>query len=181
MKRYVALLRGINVGGNNLIKMPALKASFEQQGFTDVATYIQSGNVVFNARSSRGLEKRIETALSDEFGYAARVTVRDEKQLREVIKRAPKGFGSKPDKFRYDVLFVFSPCSADEVMKFVELKDGVDTADAGDGVIYHSRLIAKATSSRLRKIIALPIYKDLTIRNWKTTSALLALMRGTEA
>jgi uncharacterized protein (DUF1697 family) len=172
MARYVALLRGINVGGNNLIKMPALRESFERQGFTDVATYIQSGNVVFSSRASRGLEKRIETVLSEEFGYAARVTVRDEKQLRTIIEKAPKGFGSKPDTFRYDVLFVFSPRSAAEVMELVELKDGVDTAHAGNGVVYHSRLIAKATSSRLRKIIALPIYKELTIRNWKTTSAL---------
>jgi uncharacterized protein (DUF1697 family) len=49
MATYVALLRGINVGGNNIIKMTALKACFEAQGFTDVATYIQSGNVVFGA------------------------------------------------------------------------------------------------------------------------------------
>jgi uncharacterized protein (DUF1697 family) len=180
MNRYVALLRGINVGGNNLIKMPALKASFEKQGFAEVATYIQSGNVVFSSRTSRGLEKRIEASLSEEFGYAARVTVRDEKQLRTIIEKAPKGFGSKPDKFRYDVLFVFSPRSAAEVMKLVELKEGVDTADAGNGVVYHSRLIAKATSSRLRKIIALPIYKELTIRNWKTTSALHQLAQRKE-
>ena len=52
MPRYVALLRGINVGGNNLIKMTALKACFEEQGFADVVTYIQSGNVLFDARAS---------------------------------------------------------------------------------------------------------------------------------
>jgi len=177
MARYVALLRGINVGGNNLIKMPALKASFEQQGFTEVVTYIQSGNVVFNSRSARGLEKRIETALSGEFGYAARVTVRNEKQLRAIIEKAPRGFGSKPDTFRYDVFFVFSPRKAAEVVNCFELREGVDTAVAGNGVVYHSRLIAKATHSRITKLIAQPIYKELTIRNWKTTRALHELTR----
>ena len=61
MNVYVALLRGINVGGNNLIRMPALKACFEAQGFGEVATYIQSGNVLFTARRAgrRGLTRRL--------------------------------------------------------------------------------------------------------------------------
>lgn len=178
MTRYVALLRGINVGGNNLIKMPALCASFERQGFTEVSSYIQSGNVAFTGGARRGLEKRIEAALSADFGYPARVTLRDADQLAAVVANAPKGFGSKPEKYRYDVLFVFSPRSAADVMECIELRAGVDTADAGEGVVYHSRLMARATQSKLGKIIGQPIYKDLTIRNWKTTSALLELVRG---
>src|SRR5438552_14543588 len=65
MARYVALLRGINVGGNNLIKMGALKACFEKQGFGDVATYIASGNVLFSesAAGAAKLAAGIEAAL----------------------------------------------------------------------------------------------------------------------
>ena len=61
MPRYVALLRGINVGGKNLIRMPALKAAFEAAGFEDVSTYIQSGNVLFSSpsRSARRLTEEI--------------------------------------------------------------------------------------------------------------------------
>jgi uncharacterized protein (DUF1697 family) len=68
---YVALLRGINVGGNNLIKMPTLKACFEGEGFRDVATYIQSGNVLFTAgrADQRALTGQIEKALSGMFAY----------------------------------------------------------------------------------------------------------------
>ena len=78
MPRYVALLRGINVGGKNLIKMPALKACFEENSFEDVVTYIQSGNVLFASPETRaaGLAQRLEVMLSESFGYEATVIVR---------------------------------------------------------------------------------------------------------
>lgn len=83
MSQYVALLRGINVGGQNLIKMTDLKACFEAQGFRDISTYIQSGNVLFtSADSGRGaLTLRIEQALVAAFKYRASVVLRSRKQL----------------------------------------------------------------------------------------------------
>ena len=104
---YVALLRGINVGGSNLIRMPALKACFEAEGHRDVATYIQSGNVLFTAdRSSQaGLTAQIEKALSKTFAYESRVVVRSFEQMRTIVDRAPKGFGGRPSVYRYDVVF----------------------------------------------------------------------------
>jgi uncharacterized protein (DUF1697 family) len=65
--RYIALLRGINVGGNTLIKMPDLKVCFESLGFTDVVTYIQSGNVVFSTRNDNAEEitQLIESGLKN--------------------------------------------------------------------------------------------------------------------
>jgi hypothetical protein len=93
---YVALLRGINVGGKNLIRMPALKAAFEDEGFEDVATYIQSGNVVFAAPAARAtdLTHRIESMLAEAFDYVPTVVVRSHKQLRATVDGAPKGFGT---------------------------------------------------------------------------------------
>src|ERR1044071_1659805 len=98
MNQYVALLRGINVGGNNLIKMTALKACFEKQGLSDVSTYIQSGNVVFtaDAAGAAALVTRIERALGVAFDYQASVVLRTRKQMQEVVARAPKGFGTEP-------------------------------------------------------------------------------------
>src|SRR5690242_21732941 len=96
MARYVALLRGINVGGKNLIGMPALKAFFEAQGFTDVATYIQSGNVLFTSGGrSAALADRLEVELSRGFGYPATVVLRSREQLRKIIEGAPAGFRSE--------------------------------------------------------------------------------------
>jgi len=172
------LLRGINVGGGNIIRMTDLKACFEGIGCADVATYIQSGNVVFRSKEKdpARLAARMERALSARFAYAARAVVLDHKQLAYVVLRAPAGFGKQPAKYRYDVMFLRSPVTATEVMKSISLKEGVDNATKGKGVLYFSRLISKATQSHLHRIIALPVYQQMTIRNWNTTTKLLALM-----
>jgi uncharacterized protein (DUF1697 family) len=179
-KQYLALLRGINVGGNNIIRMTRLKACLEKMGLNDVLTYIQSGNVLFS--SSEGnidrLTTKIERVLSKEFKYDARVVVVSCDTLRVAAKRAPGGFGKNPAKYRYDVVFLKEPLTADEAMKSVKVKDGVDAAYKGKGIIYFSRLIRKAAQSQLSRIIGLPIYQNMTIRNWNTATKLLALMEA---
>src|SRR5262245_30079971 len=96
---YLALLRGINVGGHNIIKMTDLKACFGDSGCTDVATYIQSGNVLFRSkeRDVAKLVSKTEGALSERFGYTSRIVVLTDKQLMQIVERAPDGFGTKPD------------------------------------------------------------------------------------
>ena len=178
MPSYVALLRGINVGGKNLIRMPALKACFEANGFDDVATYIQSGNVLFGSSETRASElaDRIEDVLGQEFGYAATVVVRNRTQMRAIVGRAPKRFGAEPAKYRYDVIFLKEPLTAKTAITSVPTKPGVDEAHAGSGVLYFSRLTSKATQSRLSRIVSSPIYPSVTIRNWNTTTKLLRMM-----
>jgi uncharacterized protein (DUF1697 family) len=175
---YVALLRGINVGGKNLIGMPALKACFEGHGFADVATYIQSGNVLFQSPEDNfeRLTSDIEKLLSGEFSYESRVVVVSHDQLKAAVESAPKGFGTNPAEYRYDVLFLKAPLTAEEAMKSSSSREGVDEVFPGNGVIYFSRLIARATQSYLSRIVGLPVYQKMTIRNWNTTTKLLALM-----
>jgi uncharacterized protein (DUF1697 family) len=175
--RCVALLRGVNVGGKNVMRMAALKACFEADGFRDVATFIQSGNVLFEASgSSAALTKRIEKILSGTFGYEASVVLVSALQLRRIVEAAPAGFGSRPDRYRYDVLFLKPPLKSSTAIRDVPLKDGVDTAAAGPGVIYCSRLISRATQSRIGRIVGTPVYRSLTIRNWNTTTKLLRML-----
>ena len=180
---YVALLRGINVGGRNTIKMTELKASFEAMGFAAVATYIQSGNVLFRTSRSDGVElsAEIEDALTRSFGFDLRIVVVSGRQLAATVARAPEGFGEAPDKFRYDVIFLRKPLRSAEALEGWNPKPGVDTVHAGSGVIYVSRLTSKAAQSRLTKIIQLPTYQNMTIRNWNTTTKLLALMTMDDA
>jgi uncharacterized protein (DUF1697 family) len=175
---YVALLRGINVGGANLIPMTALRAAFEALDLVDVGTFIASGNVLFRSgpTDARALASRIEAALSKEFGYAATVVLRSRAQMRTIVRRAPDGFGESPQVYRYDVVFVKEPLVPRQVVTTIRTRDGVDTADAGASVIYFSRLIARASQSHLPKLIAMPVYKQLTIRNWNTTTKLAALL-----
>ena len=96
--------------------------------------------------------------------------------MRQVVARAPKGFGTQPEKYRYDVIFLKAPLTAPVALKSVATAPGVDEAHAGPGVLYFSRLISEATRSRLSKIVSSPIYKSVTIRNWNTTTKLLRMM-----
>ena len=179
MTTYVALLRGINVGGKNLIRMPALKACFEENGFEDVSTYIQSGNVLFST-SGRAAEltDRIEAMLAEAFDYVPTVVVRSQRQMQGVVAGAPKGFGTQPAKYRYDAIFLKEPLSAKTALEAVPTNPAVDAAHAGTGVLYFSRLTAKATASRLNRVVSSPIYASVTIRNWNTTTKLLSLMEA---
>jgi uncharacterized protein (DUF1697 family) len=178
--RYVALLRGINVGGRNPIRMTALRSCFLDHGFADVSTYIQSGNVVFSARREArpALVARIERMLAESFVYEASVVVKSAREMRTVVTGAPERFGTDPSRYRYDVLFLKPPLTARSAIHEVPIKDGVDEAAAGNGVLYFSRLTSRATQSRLSRIAAMPIYRNLTIRNWNTTTRLADLVVG---
>ncbi len=174
---YLALLRGVNVGGKNLVRMADLRAAFEELGFADVATYIASGNVLFRAPRQRReeLAARLESELTRRFGIELKVVLLTDAQLRAVVEGAPRGFGA--ESHLCDVLFVRKPLTAKKAFGLLELKEGVDRAWPGKGVVYFSRLASKASSSRLSKFVALPEYKNTTIRSWSTTTKLLALMR----
>lgn len=180
--KYVALIRGINVGGNHLIKMADLKACFDAQGLKDVATYIQSGNVVFSAAAKPAdIARRLEGALHATFDCRTKVVLRSQKEMAAIVGRAPTGFGKQPDKYRYDVIFLNAPLTAEAALAQVPTREGVDEARAGVGVLYFSRLVSKAAQSKLSRVASLPIYKEMTIRNWRTTTTLLQMMDAASA
>jgi len=177
--QYLALLRGINVGGGNIIRMTNLKACFQASKLENVATYIQSGNVLFETVETdpAKLAGKLEKALSKTFSpYPARIVLCSHAKLRQIVRKAPEGFGRQPQKYRYDVIYLKEPPTASEAVKCVAIKPGVDAAFVGPEVLYFSRLTARASQSHLPRIIGLPVYQAMTIRNWNTTSKLLALM-----
>jgi uncharacterized protein (DUF1697 family) len=175
---YLALLRGINVGGNNPVPMADLRACVEDIGGKEVATYIQSGNVLFDGGriGAETWTTRLEGALTDRFGYTATVVVVSHADLESVVKGAPKGFGSDPERYRSDVLFLMPPLTAGEVLELLTPREGVDTAAGGPGVVYFERITALATKSRLSKVVSMPFYPRITIRNWRTTTTLLRML-----
>lgn len=180
--RHVALLRGINVGGRNPVPMADLRATFEGAGFGEVGTYIQSGNVLFTSDAPRAeLESTIEAAVEQRFGIPLVVVVRSHRQLRNVVARAPDGFGQEPGTHHSDVVFLKEPLTARRAMGVVELRDGVDRAWPGPGVVYFARLSARRTQSRMSRIVGTSEYRRMTIRNWATTTKLLALLDAAQA
>lgn len=173
--RHVALLRGINVGGNNVIPMADLRGAFADLGFIDVLTYIASGNVVFSA-AQRPSRDDVEAMLSRRFRYQAKIVLLTAAQLRRALADAPRGFGAEPSRFRYDVLFARAPVKAARVLPQLSVKAGVDEVSAGAHALYFRRLIAKASQSHLMKLMSLPVYRDLTVRTWNTAVALGSLV-----
>ena len=175
--RYVALLRGINVGGRNKVPMADLREVFETAGHAEVSTYIQSGNVLFRSPTAGPvLEREIEAHLEQRFGLPLVVVVRSLRQLRTVVKKAPAGFGTEPDTFHSDVIFLRAPLTGTQAMTVVKLRDGVDEAWSANGVLYFQRLSTQRTKSRMGQIVGTPEYKQMTIRSWRTTTKLLELL-----
>lgn len=168
--RYIALLRGINVGGRNVIPMKELKALFEQCGFSDVEIYIQSGNVMFSCgvSDSSKIRKKIEINLKKYSGADIPVVLLTAEQLSNVVTNAPAWFGAEPEKYRYDVAFLDPEIDAGTLLPKIPLREGVDCAAAGNSVLYFSKMIEKATQSRLPKMISLPEYRLMTVRNRNT-------------
>jgi uncharacterized protein (DUF1697 family) len=176
-KQYVALLRGINVGGKNPVPMAKLRSTMEAAGYERVRTYIQSGNVLFETdRPAKELESHIEAALEQAFATALVVVVRSEQQLRKVVAKAPEGFGSRADEHHSDAVFLKAPLTSAQAMRVVQLRDGVDAAWPGTGVVYFQRLSARRTQSRMSKIVGTPEYQRMTIRSWSTTRKLVDLL-----
>ncbi len=171
----MALLRGINVGGRNLVSMADLRSAFSAAGFDGVSTYIQSGNVIFSATPSSDLAAAIEAMLAERLDLGVVVVVRTADELRDVLTRAPEGFGTRPDTYYSDVVFLRAPLTSSRVMDLVRPREGVDMAWAGDGVVYFQRLGARRSQSRLSTLASTPEYQQMTIRSWSTTTRLSEL------
>lgn len=180
--QYVVLLRGINVGGRNTVPMPALREQLAARAggrYSDVRSYIQSGNLLL--RSDLGPDEvaaHVERTLPSAFpldSSLVRVLVLGEDAYRHVVEQAPPGFGSDPDTYRYDVGFYLG-ATRDEVEPHLRAHPEVDQVTCGDLAFYHRRLAERASSSWLTRIVGTPVYASLTLRNWRTTTTLHAML-----
>lgn len=177
---YLALLRGINVGGHNVIRMSDLRDAFEGMGFSDVATYIQSGNVLFRApsrNSAAALTTKIESDLSDQFGYHARVVLRSKRQYMEALKRAPATWGTDPTR-KHNALFTLPRIKPQTILAEAgPLVAELEEATCAPGVIFWSAS-AKSSRTAMMQVAKSPVYKDLTVRNHKTTFKLQQMLES---
>jgi uncharacterized protein (DUF1697 family) len=179
MTSYTILLRGINVGGKNKLSMATLKECLAETGFSDVATYINSGNVVLSSdRTATQIKSDIETLLPKKFKLDSeliKVLVLNKQQLQAVVDNKPNGFGESPDTYHSDIIFLID-FDVQEALTVFNPREGVDAIWPGEGVIYSQRLSEMRTKSRLGKIIGTVPYQSMTIRTWGTTVKLLALL-----
>ncbi|MFA5928876.1 MAG: DUF1697 domain-containing protein [Candidatus Margulisiibacteriota bacterium] len=177
MVTYVAFLRGINVGGNNLLKMDALRAEFSTAGFQSVTTYIQSGNVIFQSEipSKVAVEAKIEKMLSVRFKYKAKVLIRSRQDMGNIVAHFPKIF-SDP-KWKHNVILLSRAIDSKSILKKLEIKKDIEELSYYKGALFWSAKMDKITRSNMIKLSARPEYQEMTVRNVNTTRKMLELMR----
>ena len=117
MSRYIALLRGINISGKNKISMPDLKVSLTEKGFTDVKTYLNSGNVLFSDDDSNVVKiaERIRTIILETFHLEIPVFVISQDELKCLLSKAPFWWGSDSKDIYDNLIFAIAPNSIESV------------------------------------------------------------------
>ena len=175
---FVALLRGVNVGGNNMISMSALKKSFEALGFTDVVTYINSGNIIFKSKEAdaRKLESKIEKMLLKEYQLDSRVVLRSLSEMERIVKSLPKNWTTDRD-WRYNVIFLRHTIDSKDILSELELKKDIEEVVYCPGALFWSAQISELTRTNMLKLSSRKMYLDMTIRNQNTTRKLYELMK----
>jgi uncharacterized protein (DUF1697 family) len=176
---YVALLRGVNVGGTGKVAMPQLKAVFEAIGMSSVRTYINSGNVIFttDAADNARLTKVIEDAIEQRFGFAVRVLVRDVDEIRSVVEALPMDWAND-EATKCDVFFLWPEVDTPAVVERLDHDPDVDDVRYTPGAVIRRVDRKSAPRSRLTRVVSTPLYQQMTIRNCNTARKLLELMGG---
>ena len=176
---YVALLRGINVGGNNKIKMADLKRVFESLEFKNVKTYLHSGNIIFQApkESQTILALKIEAMIHSVFDLKILVLIKDQEDLASIIEALPVNWENNAT-MKSDVLFLWDGVDQKTLLEQIQPNPAIDTVKLVSGAILWTISRDELNKSRLKQIISLPLYKQITIRNVNTTRKIFELMNN---
>ncbi|MGE5380895.1 MAG: DUF1697 domain-containing protein, partial [Methylocystaceae bacterium] len=174
----IALLRGINVGGKNKVSMPELKELFEQNGFNDVMTYINSGNIIFssNETNDKKLKEKCEAFIASKFHFSIPVVIIAAADLMSALNHAPSWWDQDKDA-KHNAIFVMPPATVDEVFKEVgRIKPEYEKVDHYGRVIFWSAPVKTFSRTRWSKVVSSPVYGSITIRNANTAKKLLQLV-----
>lgn len=177
MKRYIAFLRAINVGGYRKIKMQGLRELFENMGYENVQTYIQSGNVVFDSDESDPIliSQSIEGMIKGEFGHVVPVIIRTPEYLGKLINNNPFE-GENKDPFRLYITYFLKTPSKEKQEELISLSSDIEKFDFVEGDLFS--LVNKKTDQKVNfsngfveKIIGIPG----TSRNWRTVNNMVEM------
>ena len=180
MPGYIAMLRGINVSGHKVIKMERLREAFESLGFRNVKTYLQSGNVVFEAgkNSPDTFSERIGKMIWRDFGFAVPVLLRTSKEMERIIHQNPffKKAGIDDSKLHVTFLSGAAPNTAEESLGALVVKPEQFHINAREIYLYcpngYGR--SKLSNTAIEQKLGL----GATTRNWKSVNALLAMAQS---
>lgn len=177
MKTWIALFRGINVGGNTLLPMKQLTALLEKAGCRDIKTYIQSGNVVFRSPMSDAsrMASRIRAAVSADRGFEPRVLVLDRIELQTAMDANPFRDAIAEPKSLHLFFLAEAPKNPD-----IEALSGIKSkseAFALKGRIFYLHTPEGFGTSKLAQRAERYLGVEATARNWRTVSAVFDLAK----
>lgn len=166
---YVAFLRGINVGGNSIVSMAAIKEALVAGGMSDVRTYINSGNVIFATRASdvARLTSRVEKALEQHTRMAIKVLLMDHKALRRLVDAIPRGWVDDKTMRTY-VLMLWKEIDDRGILERMQAKPGIDELKYTPGAVIWRVDRENVTKSSMSKLVGTPLYKKMTVRSANT-------------
>jgi uncharacterized protein (DUF1697 family) len=175
--KHVALLRGINVGGNNKIEMPRLKAAVEGLGYTDVRTYINSCDVVFEAGAvpASAVTTRLEQAIVQEWSLPIKVLLRSADQIAHLAVTLPNDWRND-QAHKCDVLFLWDDALRRDIRQELAAKEGIDELIFAPGEIIWRVARPDVTRSGLMKLVGTPLYALMTARTANTVRKLAAML-----
>jgi uncharacterized protein (DUF1697 family) len=177
MIKYIALLRGINVGGKNKVEMMKLKSVFENAGFDNVLTYINSGNVIFesNEKDVDTLILEIKKILRESFNFDIKVLIRNSCNIGRLAKKIP-GDWQNDSVQKTDVLFLWDDFDNKKSLSLIKQVAGIDNVLYISGAIVWNIKVKEWGKSGMNKFIASELYKNMTARNVNTVRKLADLM-----
>jgi uncharacterized protein (DUF1697 family) len=174
---YVALLRGINVGGNNKVEMKRLKATFERCDLTHVRTYINSGNVVFASASSDACDVApvVEQAIEDDFGFRVMVLVFDAATISAIAAALPDDWAND-DAHKCDVMYLAPAVDSPGILDSLQAKPEFDEVVYVPGAVLWRVARRNVGRGGMLKLVGTPLYKQMTVRNCNTARKLAELV-----
>lgn len=178
LEKYIAFLRGVNVSGKNKVSMTILKEVFEDNGFYEVTTYINSGNVLFssNVQDIMELKKKSETIIADTFQLDIPVHVVTVRELRDTLKYAPEWWGDTNKEIIHYAIFLIPPISIEEVFNAVGgIKIEYEKISHYGNVIFWSAPRITFNKAKWSKIASSSVNNNVTIRNANTVNKMIQL------
>ena len=166
---YVAFLRGINVGGNSIVSMAAIKEVLVDIGLSDVRTYINSGNVIFSTRASgtQKLAARIDKALDESTGMPIKTLVLDHQHLKKIVTAIPANWVDDKTMRTY-VLLLWKELDKGNILERLPLRPEVDNVRYTPGAVIWQVDRKDVSKSGMSKMVGTPDYKQITIRSANT-------------
>jgi uncharacterized protein (DUF1697 family) len=167
-RKYIALFRGINAGTLRRVEMGTLRQLFERLGYTHVSSYLNSGNILFEAEQEAvEIRKKVETSLKEELGFEIPILVKLDMELLRIVSAIPPAWQNNTEQ-RTDVAFLFPEIDTEKILSDLPVKRDFINLRYLPGAVIWNLDRKNLNKSRLSKIISHPHYQLMTVRNVNT-------------